>query len=161
MPDRPEIKYKTGRVQLEAVCDALRKSHGLVEPAARLLGMDGGNLRKYIRTHAKCQAVKVEAREKIKDKAESELVQLLNEHDWRAIQFVLLTLGKDRGYALKNATLNTGDVSNSVTIQNVTIQSIESGRFLDGDGSTLEHDSDASEANALADLAKSRLPRPN
>jgi hypothetical protein len=140
MPDRPEIKYKTGRVQLEAVCDALRKSHGLVEPAARLLGMDGGNLRKYIRTHAKCQAVKVEAREKIKDKAESELVQLLNEHDWRAIQFVLLTLGKDRGYALKNATLNAGDTTNVTTIQNVVIQSIPSGEFLGDDAHTIDGD---------------------
>ena len=78
--------------------------------------MDGGNLRKYIRVHAKCQAVKIEAREKIKDKAESGLIQLLNDHDWRAIQFVLLTLGKDRGYVLKNTALNTGDTTNSVVI---------------------------------------------
>jgi hypothetical protein len=121
MPDRPEIKYKTGRPHLEAVCDALRSTNGLVEPAARLLQMDGGNLRKYIRTHAKCQAVKIEAREKIKDLAEAQLVQLLNAKDWRAVQFVLLTLGKDRGYSLaKGAALGDG-VNNTIMIDKVTI----------------------------------------
>jgi hypothetical protein len=141
MSDRPQVQYRNPRPHLEAVCDALRSTHGLVEPAARLLGMDGGNLRKYIRHHAKCQAVKNEAREKIKDKAESELFQLLNQRDWRAIQFVLLTLGKSRGYVLKDTTLNTGDTTNSVTIQNVTIQSIESGKFVGDDGQLIEHES--------------------
>ena len=133
MPEqRPEIRYKTGPVQLDAVCDALRSTHGLVEPAARILGMDGGNLRKYIRTHAKCQAVKIEAREKIKDKAELELFQLLNDHDFKAIQFVLLTLARDRGYVIpKGAAINTGDVSNNVVIQSVTIEAIPSGKFVD------------------------------
>jgi hypothetical protein len=141
-PDqRPEIKFKMTRHHIDAVCDALKVSHGLVEPAARLLGMDGGNLRKYIRTHGKCRVVQLEAREKIKDKAESELFQLLNAHDWRAIQFTLLTLAKTRGYVLKDATLNTGDTHNVTTIQNVVVQSISSGEFIDPDDvSTIDND---------------------
>ena len=131
---RPEIKFKMTRHHIDAVCDALKVSHGLVEPAARQLGMDGGNLRKYIRTHGKCRTVQQEAREKIKDKAESELFQLLNAHDWRAIQFTLLTLAKTRGYALRDATLNTGDTTNVVTtIQNVVVQSVPSGEFIGED----------------------------
>jgi hypothetical protein len=113
---RPEIKFKMTRHHIDAVCEALKASHGLVEPAARQLEMDGGNLRKYIRTHGKCRAVQLESREKIKDKAESELFQLLNAHDWRAIQFTLLTLAKTRGYVLKDATLNTGDMTNVTTV---------------------------------------------
>ena len=115
----------------------------MVEPAARLLQMDGGNLRKYIRTHAKCLAVKIEAREKIKDLAEAQLVQLLNAKDWRAVQFLLLTLGKDRGYTLpKGSSLNAESTTNNVVIGSVTIQPIESGKFLSeapGDRKSTEH----------------------
>jgi hypothetical protein len=59
---------------ISAVCDALRSTYGLVEPAARLLGMDGGNLRKYVRTHPRCVTVQIEARAKVVDLAESKLI---------------------------------------------------------------------------------------
>jgi hypothetical protein len=53
-------------------------------------------LRKYVRSHPRCVAVQIEAKEKIKDLAESQLVQLLNAKDGRAVQFTLLTLARDR-----------------------------------------------------------------
>ena len=138
---RPQVRYKTGRPHLDAVCDALRSTFGLVEPAARLLQMDGGNLRKYVRTHPRCVAVQIEARAKIKDLAEAQLVQLLNAKDWRAVQFVLLTLGKDRGYTLpKGSALNT-EATTNVTISSVNILPIKSGEFIGGDQLTIEGES--------------------
>jgi hypothetical protein len=140
MPEQPEKwpEYRSPRPHLGAVCDALRATHGLVEPAARILGMDGGNLRAFIRRHSRCQAVQREARARILDLAESKLIQLLNDGDWRAVQFVLITLGQERGYVLKGATVNTGDVANTITIGSVVIESIPSGKFVDGDGQVIE-----------------------
>ena len=66
---------------------------------------------------------------------------MLNDHDWRAIQFVLLTLGKDRGYALKNAALNAGDTTTMTMITQVTVIPIESGKFYGDDGQLIEHES--------------------
>jgi hypothetical protein len=132
MPDRPEIKYKTVRPHLDAVCEALRQANGLVEPAARLLQMDGSNLRKYIRTHATCQAVQWEARQKLGDLAESKLVAMVNAGDYRAVALVLTTICRDRGYVLpKGAALN-GEVVGTVTIGSVTINPVRSGEFLVG-----------------------------
>jgi hypothetical protein len=126
---RPEIKYRPGRPQIEAVCEALRTAHGLVEPAARILGMDGSNLRKYVRHHARCQVVQREARSKVSDLAEQKLYSLIQAGDWRAISFWLLTMCKDRGYLLpKDAAI--GDSTTNVQIGSVTINPIESGRFL-------------------------------
>jgi hypothetical protein len=137
-PETPPVfKYKAGRPQLQSVCDALKATFGFVEPAARLLEMDASNLRKYVRSHPRCVAVQIEAKEKIKDLAESQLVQLLNAKDWRAVQFTLLTLAWDRGYSLPKGTALTGEVINSVTIGSVTVQPIASGHFYDDNGRLL------------------------
>jgi hypothetical protein len=133
-PQRVEIKYKTARPHLDLVCEALQLSHGLVGPAAKRLQMDPSNLRKYIRAHSRCFGVIGEAREKVKDLAESKLFESLNERDWRAIQFTLLTLGKDRGYVLPKGTPLNNEVTNNLVIQSVTIKPIESGKWLDPAG---------------------------
>jgi hypothetical protein len=135
---RPEIKYKMTRHHIDAVCDALRSTFGFVEPAARLLQMDGGNLRKYVRTHPRCVAVQIEAREKIKDLAEAQLVALLNAKDWRAVQFVLLTLAKDRGYSLPKGSGLNAEVTNAVVIGSINIMPIESGKFVGDDTQVIE-----------------------
>jgi hypothetical protein len=124
MPARLQVAYKNARPHLEAVCEALRTS-----------------LRKYIRTHARCQAVLREVREKVKDLAESGLIQLLNQRDWRAIQFVLLTLGKDRGYRLRGVQLGGETVNNLVMIDKVVVNAVPSGEFIGGSGTTIEHES--------------------
>ena len=97
--------------------------------------MDGGNLRKFIRHHPKCQAVKVEAKERMKDVAESKTFELMKERHWPSIQYFLATQCKDRGYLLPKGTqLNTGEVTNGVVIQSVTINAVESGHFYDDSG---------------------------
>jgi hypothetical protein len=129
---RPQLRYKTGRLHVEAVCDALRSTFGLVEPAARLLQMDGANLRKYVRTHPRCVTVQIEARQKLGDLAESKLVSLVQAGDYRAIALVLTTLCKGRGYTLpKGSALNTEAMAN-VKIGSVNILPIKSGEYVGG-----------------------------
>jgi hypothetical protein len=144
---RPQIRYKRrGRPHLETVCDALAKAHGLVEPAARLLDMDAGNLTKYIQHHPRCQEVKRQARAKMGDFTESKQFELIAEKHWPAIQYYLSTQCKDRGYVLPRGTaLNAESTTNVTMIGSVTVTAVESGKFIgptgvleEGDGPVIE-----------------------
>ena len=140
--ERPEYRYKTAYPQLERVCDALRAEKGLVTPAAKRLGMDPGNLHRYIKAHARCQDVQRLAREGLCDLAERKLIDLVEVGDYRAISFLLASLAKARGYGLPpNSMLNNfGDTTtNNVVIQSVKIVSVPSGVFLPADQSAREN----------------------
>ena len=132
MPDRPQIKYRAGRPHIDVVCAALKATNGVVEAAARRLDMDGANLRKYIRTHPRCQAVKVEAREKLLDLSEQRLFELIDQRDLKAICYHLSTQGRSRGYILPKGAALTAETTNNVVIQSVTIRAVESGKFVTG-----------------------------
>jgi hypothetical protein len=130
MPDRPQVAYKNANPHLSAVCAALKAEHGVVEAAARRLEMDGGNLRKYIRRHVRCQVVQREAREKLGDLAESKLIALVNAGDYRAISLVLLTICRNRGYVLPKGTALYAETTNNLTIGTVNIVSVPHDRYL-------------------------------
>ena len=130
-PDRPSIKYRNPRPQLDRVCEILLQEHGLISPAAAKLDLSPRNSRLYIKNHARAKAVQHEARERLGDLAEQRLFKLINEGDWRAISFWLLTMCKSRGYALpKGAAANAETSTTNVMIATVTIQPIESGKWL-------------------------------
>ena len=133
MSDRPEIKYRNPRPQLDLVCAAIVEAHGLLSVAAKNLDLTPHNLRLYIKNHAKAGAALREARQRMGDFTEGRLFELIKARDYRAIAFYLSTQCRDRGYGLpRGATL--GDNQTNVTIQSVTISPIRSGEFLDAPG---------------------------
>jgi hypothetical protein len=103
---------------------ALRASKGLLEPAARALGVGRGNLRQMLKRFARLEAV--QQRQVMGDFAESKTFELMSEKHWPSIQYYLSTQCKDRGYVLpKGTALNTGEVASTMVIQNVTIRRSE------------------------------------
>jgi hypothetical protein len=68
---------------------ALRASKGLLEPAARALGVGRGNLRQMLKRFARLEAVRQEQRQVMGDFAESKTFELMSEKHWPSIQYYL------------------------------------------------------------------------
>lgn len=70
--------------------------------AAKEIGMNRTALEKRISKNPKIRNIVKEERynyqEEKKDLAEEELFKRLEEGDWRAVKYILSTLGRDRGY---------------------------------------------------------------
>lgn len=121
------------KLKFEDVARVLREEHGLIGPSAMRLGTNRASLKLYIGNHAKAAAVLYEARDGLVDKAEGKLWDLVEQGEWRAIQMVLLTLGKDRGYAMPKGTPVALE-NNTVVVDTINIVSIPAGQFVMGDG---------------------------
>jgi len=97
------------------VIEALRATHGIMSQAAKLLGLgSAGGLRNRINAKPKLYEVMMEARSEIVDLAETVMVQKLQMGDPNMAQFVLRTLGRDRGYITENVLTGTMDTRSVV-----------------------------------------------
>jgi hypothetical protein len=81
----------------DTVIRAIRQHHGLLAPAAKMLGYDRVTLYRYIQRH-QLEAVIEEAREESLDWAENALFEQIQGGNLTAIIFFLKCLGKSRGY---------------------------------------------------------------
>jgi hypothetical protein len=81
----------------ETVIRALRQTHGLLAPAAALLGYDRRTLYAYVKRH-QLESVIEDAREEALDFAEHYLWAQIEQGNLTAIIFFLKCLGKSRGY---------------------------------------------------------------
>ncbi len=82
----------------QAIVDAIYAADGVVSAAAKSLGCSTRTI--YKRRHVSrevAEAIEI-GREIICDKAEESLMKLIEQGDFRAINLVLRTLGRDRGY---------------------------------------------------------------
>jgi hypothetical protein len=86
------------RLNLTDVCFALEQEYGLLSRAAVRLGCSRKGLYLFIQRHARAQEVLRASRESLIDDAEAGLRKAVQDGDWRAIVFVLVTIGKFRGY---------------------------------------------------------------
>jgi hypothetical protein len=80
------------------VIEALQNTHGIITQAANKLGIGRSCLRNRINAHPELYKIMMEAREEIIDLAESVMIQKLQSGDANMAQFVLRTLGANRGY---------------------------------------------------------------
>jgi hypothetical protein len=123
---------------LQAIIDC----KGILADAAKLLGMSRSNLVRMAQNSSKLARALKDQRDALVDFTEKKLFQRINEGDTRAIIYCLSTIGRTRGWVLPRGTeLNVGDTTNVVTttIQNVVVQAIPSGEFIDpDDASTIE-----------------------
>ncbi len=86
------------RVSRKALIETLRSCDGIPSQTARALGISPRAVRKRIQTDKVLQAIADEAKESLIDLAQSKLRPALDEGDFRAVKFVLETLGKGRGF---------------------------------------------------------------
>ena len=94
---RPKGGFK--KLDPEHITSALKATHGLISPAAKLLAVDVSTLRKQLT--AVHYAEIVAFRDDISDLAEQSLFAQIQRGDERAIQFWLKYQGKGRGYSEK------------------------------------------------------------
>ena len=134
------VRFKTAspRPHYDAVLLALHKTGGVVEEAARLLRMDGGNLRKYIRGRPRLQEILGNLRADMCDRAERCVSKAIDAGDLKAALYTLSTLGRSRGYQSgPGSMVNLGDTTN-LAITSVTINAVETGKFVGDDGRAIE-----------------------
>ena len=96
------------RVSRKALIATLRKCDGIASQTAKALGISSQAIRKRIRTDKVLQAISDEAKESLIDLAQSKLRPALDEGDFRAVKFVLETLGRGRGFG-KEIKIETDD----------------------------------------------------
>ena len=91
MPSKPSFTV----AQVEG---AIRKASGILLPAAQILGCDRSTIYTYIKKYPTLQAVLVECREGMVDRAEFKLMEAIDQREPWAVSLMLKTLGKNRGY---------------------------------------------------------------
>lgn len=99
----------------QQMIDAIRGSRGIKSVAARRLGCVRQTVDRYIRDYPTVREVYEEERESLVDLAEAKLLESVNNSEWPAIKFVLVTLGKDRGYVERQEV--TGPDGGAVTVR--------------------------------------------
>jgi hypothetical protein len=124
--------------ELEAtVCEALKACQGLIEPTARRLYMDAGNLHKYVQAHPACQQAIVDAKRAMGDFTESKIFSLINKEHFPSIEYYLSTQCPDRGYVRpKGSGPNGLGGTTNVSITQVTVNAIDSGKWFEAEEKT-------------------------
>jgi hypothetical protein len=144
-PENPAAKPRRTphrmRVKPGAAAEALKASRGLIAPAARALGTSRSSLQTMIKRYARLEKVVREQRGTLGDFAESQMVTLMSEKHWPAIQFYLSTQCRDRGYVLPKGTALNAEVSNTMMISSVIVNAVPSGKYLaEAPGAEIEVD---------------------
>ena len=100
------------RVSVERLVECCKRSNGIMSVVATMLGVDWHTADKYIKKSPEAQEAFQSAREAILDVAESKLLQIINNpqhpRHFDAIQFMLSTVAKKRGYTTKVEQEHTG-----------------------------------------------------
>lgn len=92
MANKPRYSRRTLR-------EAITGSRGIKVAIAQRLGCSRQTLDSYLLRFPDLNALLADERDSIIDLAESKLLKAVNAEDWRAVQFVLETLGKGRGWS--------------------------------------------------------------
>ena len=88
---------------------ALIQNKGLQAYAADQLHCSRRTVYRYIKRYPAVQEAYEDALQASLDVAQKKLMDLVEHGDWRAIRFVLSTLGKDRGFTTRQEIVAAGD----------------------------------------------------
>jgi len=105
------------RFTQKQIIDVLIEAHGLKGPAARALHCHRHTLNSYINRYPAVKQAYDDAIQDSIDLAQSRLIALVEKDDWRAIRYMLGTLGKDRGFTERTEIQAVGDDAESLRQQ--------------------------------------------
>jgi hypothetical protein len=105
------------RFTQQQVIDALVQGEGFKITAAAALRCSRRTITRYIERYPAVREAYEDARQATLDLAESRLLALVRKDDWRAIRYLLSTLGKDRGYTERQEIVAVGDNTESLRQQ--------------------------------------------
>jgi len=93
------------RCSVEKLVECCRRSNGIMAVVATMLGVDWHTADKYVKNCPEAQEIFLSAREAVCAVAESNLLRIINDpkhpRHFDAIQFLLSTVAKKRGYTTK------------------------------------------------------------
>ena len=91
------------------VIDAIVQARGIKATAAANLHCSRQTITNYIDRYPAVKAAYQEAVESTIDLAQSKLIVLVEREEWPAIRFLLVTLGKDRGFTERTEVQTLGE----------------------------------------------------
>jgi predicted transcriptional regulator len=104
-------------IKISEIANALKKTHGLITPAAEMLGVTQQAISARIKASPELQKVLDETIVKITDKCEAGLFKHIKNGNLTAQIFYLKTKGRDRGYIERREV--TGQDGGPVKIQTI------------------------------------------
>ncbi len=96
------------RYTQQQMIDTLIKVGGLKGPAAKSLHCARMTINNYIKRYPAVKQAQEDALQDTIDLAQSQLVSLVKRGEWPAIRFLLVTLGKDRGFTERQEIVAVG-----------------------------------------------------
>jgi Bacterial regulatory protein, Fis family len=101
---------KKKKLTIKSVAEQIERTQGNISVAARSLAVTRQTLYNYMQASEKLRGLLNDARESMKDAAESALYAAVIEKQAWAVCFTLKTLGKDRGYVEKHEIEHGGHI---------------------------------------------------
>lgn len=95
--------------------EALKGTYGVRTRIAEKLGVTRGAITTYIKKHPELEPIIEEETQEIIDTAENKLFSLINQGEFRAIDKILSTKGKNRGYAEKQ------EIEHNIPLLNINL----------------------------------------
>lgn len=108
----------------EEIIAALEQTHGLLNPAARILGISRNAIGDRVKRNPELEAVRKSCREAALDLAEGQLIESVKKGCFPAIAFMLKTVGKDRGYT-EEITINSNNFNQNLDLTKLTTEELE------------------------------------
>jgi hypothetical protein len=96
------------RYTQQRVIDAIQAAKGIKATAAQSLGCSRQTVTNYIDRYPAVKEAYDEAIQTSIDLAQSKLIALVEREEWPAIRFMLVTLGKSRGYVERQEISQVG-----------------------------------------------------
>lgn len=103
-------------LKIEPLIQKLRKVRGNATAAARHFGVTRQAVQAFANHHPEVKAVLVEARESMKDLAESRLYKAVVAGEWEAVKFYLTHQAQDRGY-IDRIRIDSHDVDEQIKLE--------------------------------------------
>mgnify|MGYP000884491713 CR=1 FL=1 len=127
------MAYANGRkLTEEQVLRAVQESSGTYWDIARRLGISRRSAQRYLVDYfPEIEQVRLDVLERNVDVAEEQLFKHVREGNLKAIMFVLQTLGKKRGYVLRQETEQVGRVVMEVEYSDGTVVEMDKDDIVD------------------------------
>jgi hypothetical protein len=71
-----------------------------------------------------------ECRESLVDTAEKKLYEMVEDGDYKAVVYVLSTLGRDRGWGLPAGSVLDQSTNNTLIVQEINIMPVPAGQYI-------------------------------
>lgn len=107
----------TQKYTAQQVCEALKRTKGMIYIAAEQLGCSAQTIKNYAVRYASVREIMEQEDEQVNDIAELKLIQAIQAGESWAVKYRLSTKGRHRGYVERQENVLSTDKDNPLTIE--------------------------------------------